>query len=40
MTARWRDEAGSLTLELVILAPAILFILALAIAGEPIELFV
>ncbi len=22
MTARWRDEAGSLTLELVILAPA------------------
>jgi Flp pilus assembly protein TadG len=33
MTPRWRAETGSLTLELVILAPAILFILALVIAG-------
>ena len=33
MTPRWRAEAGSLTLELVILATAILFILALVIAG-------
>ncbi|MGB7979675.1 MAG: TadE/TadG family type IV pilus assembly protein [Candidatus Nanopelagicales bacterium] len=33
MTPRWRAEAGSLNLELVILAPAILFILALVIAG-------
>ena len=33
MTPRWRAQDGSLTLELVILAPAILFILALVIAG-------
>lgn len=33
MTSRSRDDSGSLTLELVILAPAILALLALVIAG-------